>query len=379
MTKKTHKYHYFDASAFNDPVRADFAPAGTCNVFDAIVAAGIGALAGNSSRKAAKNLARSQRKAIDEARRRATEEYEWYKEKYRPVLDQLAKDAQEGVKADIEGVSSRASADVVQAFDKARGISRRNLLRYGANPGDANFAENERKFALEQAKADAGGVTRARDQERRWADSETRSLRMNASALARGMPAQYQSSMMNAAGQYGNMADNYLQDAAQMGRFAGGLPWDKLFSGGGGGVNYGGNAYADQATANKFREQDELFKADGGPVDGPGTGTSDSIPARLSDGEYVIPADVVRAKGTQFFDKLLDKHHTPVRRSTARGIPRFVDGGEVREMTEEERMRAERAREATEIVADNNLVPGANNVKRLREKTRRALEEAGVY
>ncbi len=44
--------------------------------------------------------------------------------------------------------------------------------------------------------------------------------------------------------------------------------------------------------------------AEGGPVRGPGTGTSDSIPARLSDGEYVIPAKAVRAYGRQFFDAI---------------------------------------------------------------------------
>ena len=36
--------------------------------------------------------------------------------------------------------------------------------------------------------------------------------------------------------------------------------------------------------------------ASGGPVRGAGSGTSDSIPARLSDGEYVLPADTVRAR-----------------------------------------------------------------------------------
>lgn len=37
--------------------------------------------------------------------------------------------------------------------------------------------------------------------------------------------------------------------------------------------------------------------ADGGPVRGPGTGTSDSIPSRLSNGEYVIRASAVKAVG----------------------------------------------------------------------------------
>jgi hypothetical protein len=38
-----------------------------------------------------------------------------------------------------------------------------------------------------------------------------------------------------------------------------------------------------------------LFAAEGGYVSGPGTGTSDSIPARLSDGEFVVNAAATRA------------------------------------------------------------------------------------
>ena len=48
--------------------------------------------------------------------------------------------------------------------------------------------------------------------------------------------------------------------------------------------------------------------AKGGKVSGPGTGTSDSIPIRVSAGEYVIPAKVVQAKGKDFFDALLKKY-----------------------------------------------------------------------
>jgi hypothetical protein len=45
-------------------------------------------------------------------------------------------------------------------------------------------------------------------------------------------------------------------------------------------------------------------KSQGGHIQGPGTATSDSIPARLSDGEYVIKAPVVAALGVEFFDRL---------------------------------------------------------------------------
>lgn len=58
--------------------------------------------------------------------------------------------------------------------------------------------------------------------------------------------------------------------------------------------------------------------ANGGMVRGPGTGTSDSVPAQntstgqpaaLSNGEFVIPADVVAAKGKDFFNTLVKKYH----------------------------------------------------------------------
>lgn len=49
------------------------------------------------------------------------------------------------------------------------------------------------------------------------------------------------------------------------------------------------------------------YYADGGPV--PGVQSRDIIPAQLSPDEYVIPADVVKAKGIEFFDRLLQKYH----------------------------------------------------------------------
>lgn len=45
-------------------------------------------------------------------------------------------------------------------------------------------------------------------------------------------------------------------------------------------------------------------KATGGHIRGAGTATSDSIPAYLSNGEYVVKADSVKHYGTEFFDSL---------------------------------------------------------------------------
>lgn len=47
-----------------------------------------------------------------------------------------------------------------------------------------------------------------------------------------------------------------------------------------------------------------VFRAAGGYISGPGTSTSDSIPALLSDGEYVIRASSVEKYGPEFFDQL---------------------------------------------------------------------------
>lgn len=52
--------------------------------------------------------------------------------------------------------------------------------------------------------------------------------------------------------------------------------------------------------------------ASGGEVSGPGTGTSDSVPAMLSDGEYVMPADTVSKVGIPKLDAIKDATHRPV-------------------------------------------------------------------
>ena len=61
-------------------------------------------------------------------------------------------------------------------------------------------------------------------------------------------------------------------------------------------------------------EIDKLNFASGGHVRGPGSGTSDSIPALLSNGEFVIKADAVKKLGVN-------------RLNAMNSIPRFAEGG----------------------------------------------------
>jgi len=65
------------------------------------------------------------------------------------------------------------------------------------------------------------------------------------------------------------------------------------------------------------------FYAEGGAVFGPGTATSDSIPAMLSDGEFVEPTHVVDHYGGGFFEALRQK------RIDKRDLPGFATGGRV--------------------------------------------------
>lgn len=70
---------------------------------------------------------------------------------------------------------------------------------------------------------------------------------------------------------------------------------------------------------------------EGGHVRGPGTGTSDSINAKLSDGEFVVPADTVRKVGARRLQDLVDMTHKPS--GKAPKVDHYADGGMIRRPT----------------------------------------------
>ncbi len=83
-------------------------------------------------------------------------------------------------------------------------------------------------------------------------------------------------------------------------------PGSSSSSGGEGGV--GGGSGAASSSAGDSSGPSYL---NGGPISGPGTGTSDSIKANVSNGEYIFPADVVRFYGTKRLDAMKDAMHRP--------------------------------------------------------------------
>lgn len=74
----------------------------------------------------------------------------------------------------------------------------------------------------------------------------------------------------------------------------------------------------------------KVFKAEGGSVEGPGGPTDDKVPAMLSDGEYVLPADTVKAVGVDKLNALRDATHEPTGKAKYRqGLRRYNDGDPV--------------------------------------------------
>jgi hypothetical protein len=315
------------------------------------------------------NLAMSQK-----AGERADEAYDFYKTNGRPVIEKALNDANTfDSQGNIDAARGRASGDVAQAYDAAQEQSQRALTRMGVNPSSGRFLALQNRLAADKAANMAGAQTNAEQGIR----DQAIGMRQQGSNLAMGMPAQStaqagQGSGMgvaaagvagqggaqnaalgataiqgmaqgagiygSAAGGYANLANGANYAAGQIGNQAAaaqagwgnlaGIGLSKGMQSGLPSFNFGGGTASPNAfggansggfgTGSGFGNQDMgAYFSEGGPVSGPGTGTSDSVPAHLSNGEFVIPADVVRAKGTEFFQRLVASNHKSNLRSAA--------------------------------------------------------------
>jgi len=88
---------------------------------------------------------------------------------------------------------------------------------------------------------------------------------------------------------------------------------------------FGGGGAAGSSVA--FDSSALVFAADGGIVSGPGTGTSDSIAAQLSNGEFVVRAGAVRQPGNLALLAAINQGMQPLNIRRLGGVPRFADGG----------------------------------------------------
>lgn len=296
------------------------------------------------------------------ARDRGNEQYQFFREHGRPVLEKTMQDAANYDSAgNIGAFRGRAVADVNTAFGNAEQQQARTLSRFGIMPNASRLASINSQMMAQKAAAQAGAMTNSEQAVRDRAIQ----MRMQASNLAQGMPAQTlqfgQAAMQGGQAALGgaqaannaqlqanqqaasgyNTAGGILNGAAQTGNqmYSNQInAWNASLqaqqaesSGFGSLIGAGLGAYATYAGLAAMADGGKVGadapigalrgrREANGMVRGAGTGTSDSIaavnrdtgqPIALSNGEMVIPADTVRKKGTEFFERLIEKTHTP--------------------------------------------------------------------
>lgn len=279
--------------------------------------------------------------AMQEQFETASADRQRYEEMFRPFEDQWAEEAKNYDTPERRAMErSRALADVNTQFDAQRRNALSRLESYGVDPSQTRNAALDVGVRTAQAAAMAGAATQA---DRRVEDTG-RALQSDVINLGRG-------ALSNAAGFYGQAVNagsaaqgnalNTTASGANAVQSSLGFSGQAL-QGYGQNANILSQGFGNQMQSWNAQQQQTagmlqgiggiagMFMADGGevenpvggpaapytadgPVDGPGdgSGVDDRVPAMLSQDEYVIPADVVRAKGEEFFDKLLEKYHTP--------------------------------------------------------------------
>jgi hypothetical protein len=285
-----------------------------------------------------------------------------YENVYQPLEDNLVKDFQSyGTPERVAAERGRAMADVSTSFDAQRRNALQRLEGFGVDPSQTRNAALDVGMRTAQAAATAGAGTNST----RLTEDKARALRADAINIGRGLPSQvansYNQSVQAGATAMGGANQTFGTGASAMGNPT---SWGQM---GQSGIQGAGNmatqGFNNQMTAYNAQQQANAslysgigsavgmaaMMADGGVppdqaiptpgmiADGPGDGSGidDQVPAKIVDpttgnvqgealvstGEYIVPADVVRAKGVEFFDKLLERYHTPAAQQQQQGIP----------------------------------------------------------
>lgn len=301
----------------------------------------------------------------DANEKRASEYYDYEKDTFRPLEKSIVDDANSfDTDAKREELARRGIADVATAYEAQRKQALDTLSRYGINPNSNRFAAINAQLSMGEAADKAGAATNARTNAEQLAYSRKldaaslgRNLASNSSTAygiatsagtsavgsgnaALGTAQAPGAALSSAYGSFSNMMGNsanssygagnlYGQgykiaagqqsaaDAALSGLVGMGVKAGVGYAAGGG---WGGAATA--LTGVKYADGGKVHRG-AGAVRGPGGPVDDVIDAKLSAGEYVIPADTVKAIGVDKLNKLVAKTHTPAaeqrRRSALKG------------------------------------------------------------
>lgn len=264
----------------------------------------------------------------------SAEMYERYKAHTLPILDQIEKDAMQVDSAENqEKVAGAAHADNTSSFENARQTAIERLRSMGVNPASEKFAALANDFAAKEGASDVAAQNTARTN----LQNTGRTYRAAVAGLGVNVPGQAASGFNTAATQYGNMAATARSNSTAQNQAIGSFLSPVI-----GGVKnwfgnqtgqtpgYGVNDYGvsmsgpgafdsmgDNYTGYSY-DGSYAYGADGGLLVGP-PHKRGGVHLEAEGGEMVIPKDVVRAKGVEFFNKLIQNYHTPAGR---RGVAR---------------------------------------------------------
>ena len=296
-----------------------------------------------------KEISAAQKKIMSDTATRAEEYATYERETFRPLEKRLVSEAEGySTAAKQEELASQGMADVASAYQVQRQQALDTMAKYGINPNSARFAAINAQLGQGEAAARAGVATKSRIA----AEEMGRARLYDAAALGRGLASNATAAAGTAAAAGTSAGGSYMAPAEYMGK-AYGQTGQML---GGASSSYGtaGNIYGQEFNSRMSAygsQQDQISalygavgtaagmyfggpagaaaggaagrgmaRADGGSikrlgrggkVTGPGGPVDDKIPAMLSDGEYVIPADTVKAIGVKKLDKLVKATHTP--------------------------------------------------------------------
>jgi hypothetical protein len=255
-----------------------------------------------------------------------------YQDFYAPIENQLGDKSKWLMSAAGQNARAQGSnVDVTAAYDAARNNAQQALESYGIDPSQTRYAALDLGTRVDQARAMAGGAQAARGQAR----NEGIGIATNLAGMGQQTLNRSQQGRTAAAGISGDIASRRAgtdyYGAQTMGQPKGFLD---TAVGAQDAAMRGKNTATDISFTNTRdqvkNQQDEsrgfgqavgsiaqtvlplMFAADGGKIPNSasqdGSGMDDSVDAKLSGGEYVVPAHVVKVLGTQYFDKLVDKH-----------------------------------------------------------------------
>lgn len=177
----------------------------------------IGGITGSRSSRRENKRARELQEAMFAFER---QRYNDFKAKYGDIEDQLVADAKKGVIADLDGVTSRAAADVATQFGNAEQSRLRNMQRMGINPNSGRADALASRNAVAKSLASAGNITTGREAERRNAEQQTWNRRSGVAQFGAGLMQNAANGMNNA---MGAMANTAAQQSANQASQAGAL------------------------------------------------------------------------------------------------------------------------------------------------------------